>query len=91
MAGNESNYLVNKIDQDPSGSRTAKFLGITNGESDVKATADVGGQRCQTGPGLGSAEQISLKLSKHLGLWFFYHRLCWAEMCSKEVSLCYSL
>ena len=45
MAWNESNYLVNKIDQDPSaGPRTAKFLGITNGESDVKATADMGGQ-----------------------------------------------
>ena len=44
MARNESNYLVNKIDQDPSGSRTAKFLRITNGESDVKATADMGGQ-----------------------------------------------
>ena len=46
MAWNESNYLVNKIDQDPSaGPGTAKFLGITNGESDVKAaTADMGGQ-----------------------------------------------
>ena len=44
MEGKESNYLVNKIDQDPSGPRPAKFLGITNGESDVKATADMGGQ-----------------------------------------------
>ena len=44
MALNESNYLVNKIDQDPSGSSPAKFLRITNGESDVKAAADMGGQ-----------------------------------------------
>ena len=78
MAGNESNYLVNKIDQDPSGSRTAKFLGITNGESDVKATADMGGQRCQAGPGRMGAKQIPLKLSKHLGLWFFYQKTGYA-------------
>ena len=83
MAWNESNYLVNKIDQNPSGPRTAKFLGITNGESDVKAaTADMGGQ---------DVRQVLVleaqPLNKHHRETFKMSELLqrgWIDLCPKE-------
>ena len=50
--------------------RTAKFLGITNGESDVNATAaDVGGQDVRLVLILEA-----LVLNKHCGNFYFFYQ-----------------